>query len=510
LLLRRIELMPEPDALRALRHQAARVAADKLDDREAAVDLYEQAFEDDPSDDGAADALRALYEKLERWEPLLRFVQRLVDMADEATERADLRLECARICIDILESPSEGIEHLSAVLEELPSHQGAVDLQCKMLEKEKRDDELADLLNKQISLAHDAGEQDKELSYRVRAAELYESRLNDPEKAIEGYLGVLATDSGFRPALEALARLYEQQDQPESAAKMTEKLLDGAGDQLATLALKARDLFVAVDDGEAASRVLENVLSEGSGVASADVGRLRESLRGLYRDRQAWDKLAELVRVEAEEASDEDERVVLYRRAAEIHSTQRDDHGAAAELLEKASALRPDDRDLLLSLCNEYTASGRGKKTIEALLRVVESYGGRRSKELADIHQRIAAAHLAEGDHNAALEELGAARKMDPGSVGTLFELGTLSLRMVESGEGDKGEHIKRAGDSFRSLLLQRLDDDSPVTKADVFYHLAQVAQAEGDGKKAKQMAERALSNDKGHEKSKELLAQLG
>jgi hypothetical protein len=48
------------------------------------------------------------------------------------------------------------------------------------------------------------------------------------------------------------------------------------------------------------------------------------------------------------------------------------------------------------------------------------------------------------------------------------------------------------------------------VTKADVFYHLAQVAQAEGDGKKAKQMAERALSNDKGHEKSKELLAQLG
>jgi tetratricopeptide (TPR) repeat protein len=183
---------------------------------------------------------------------------------------------------------------------------------------------------------------------------------------------------------------------------------------------------------------------------------------------------------------------VQYRRAAEIHATERKDHAAAAALLEKASALKPDDRDLMLALCAELTASGRGKDAIAVLNRVVESYGGRRSKELADIHHRIASAHLAENDHNAALNELG-----------------TLSLRMAENGTDDKDEHLKRAGNAFRSLLLQRLDTDSPVSKADVFYSLALVSQAEGDKKKAIQMAERAIANDKSLDKAKSLLAEL-
>ncbi len=511
LLRRRIELMPEPDQLRELRHQAASVAADALGDKEAAVDLYEQAFEEDPRDEVAAKALRGLYESLESYEPLLRFTERLLDLADTPEERADLRLEAARICIDVLETPSEGIDHLNAVLDELPSHEGAVELLSKILEKEQRDDELAELLNSQIELAREAGDQRKELGYRVKAAELYETRLNDPDKAIDGYLGVLETDAGFRPALEALARLYRQQDQPGKSAEMYEKLLDGGdADSRTKHALQARDLYVAVGDKEAACRVLETVLGGDVEVSADDRSQLRNGLRSLYRERSAWDKLAELITTEANEASDDEEKVVLLRKAIEIHAKERGDHAAAAELLEQCLKIKPDDRELMLSLCDEYTASGRGKEAIEVLQRVVESYGGRRSKELADIHQRIASAYLAEGDNEAALGELESARKMDPGSVKILYELGSLSLRLADAGAGDKEEHTKRAGNAFRSLLLQRLDADSPVTKADVFYQLALVSNAEGDKKKAKQMAERALANDKSHELAKALVAELG
>lgn len=98
---------------------------------------------------------------------------------------------------------------------------------------------------------------------------------------------------------------------------------------------------------------------------------------------------------------------------------------------------------------------------------------------------------------------------MDPGSVTILFELGTLSLRLAESDEAAKADHVKRAGNAFRSLLLQRLDADAPVTKADVFYHLALVSNAEGDTKKAKQMVDRALSNDKEHDKATALREEL-
>ena len=60
-----------------------------------------------------------------------------------------------------------------------------------------------------------------------------------------------------------------------------------------------------------------------------------------------------------------------------------------------------------------------------------------------------------------------------------------------------------------RAVAAERLDADAPVTKADVFYHLALVSNAEGDTKKAKQMVDRALSNDKAHEKAKALREEL-
>lgn len=510
LLTRRMDLTPEAAELRELRHQAARVAANELDDSGSAIGLYEQAFEDDSGDEVASEALRELYTRLERFDDMLRFSERLIEMSDSADERAKLRLESARICIEVLNAPTEGIENLHAVLEEVPGHEGAVELLCSMLEKEGRDDELADLLKKQIDLAREDGEQKKELGFRVKLAELYESRLNDPDKAIEGYLGVLEADDAFRPALEALARLYEQQENPRSAAEMYEKLIaSGESEDIPRLVLKARDLYVDVDDREAASRVLEEALDKHDSLASDRVEQLRDGLRTLYREREAWDKLAGLIEKEAEEAEGHDEKVVKFRKAAEIHAKDRDDHAAAAGLLEKALELKSDDRDLMLSLCDEYTASGRGKDAIDVLNRVVESYGGRRSKELADIHHRIANAHLAEGDKGAAMKDLESARKMDPGSVVILNELGTLSLRMADDTGEDRAEHLKRAGNAFRSLLLQRLDADSPVSKSHVFYSLALVSQAEGDDKKAKQMAERALANDKSFEKAKTLLDEL-
>ena len=106
--------------------------------------------------------------------------------------------------------------------------------------------------------------------------------------------------------------------------------------------------------------------------------------------------------------------------------------------------------------------------------------------------------------------DIAPARKMDPGSVSVLGALGQLSIRMSDEADGEDGEvHLKRAGNNFRSLLLQRLDDDSPISKAEVFYYLAEVSIREGDNKKAKQMLERALSNDRTLEQAQALLDEL-
>ena len=506
LLSRRIELSPEASEQRELRHQAASLASSKLANREAAIDLYEQAFQEDPSDEVASQALRKLYEEAKQYDDMLRLLERLTELAGSAEERAKLRLQSAKMCIESLDAPTEGIEHLRAVLGDVPGHEEAVQLLSVMLEKQGRDDELAELLHKQISLAHEHGDRTAELGFRVRLAELYESRLNEPDKAIAGFLEVLEKDAGFRPALSALARLYEQQQQAAKAAAMLDRLLTGAEPvEAVKLALKACDLYVSVKDEEAACRALEGVLS-----SQPQVAELRDRLRGLYRARSAWDKLAALVAAEADAAAEPAEKVVLFRQAAEIQANQRADHGAAADLLRRALDLQPDDRDLMLALCDEYTASGRGKEAVEVLQRVVASYGGRRSKELADIHLRIASAYQSDGDNEAALREFEAARKMDPGSIKILSELGRLSLRLADAASGaERDAHIKSAGNSFRSLLLQKLDESSPVSKGEVFYYIGEVHRREGDNKKAIQMLERALAHDPKLEQAQTLLKDL-
>jgi len=191
--------------------------------------------------------------------------------------------------------------------------------------------------------------------------------------------------------------------------------------------------------------------------------------------------------------------VALLRKAATIHAGQRGDHGSAADALDRASKLRPDDRELLLALCDEYSASGRGKAAVDVLLKIVESYGTKRPKELGEIHRRLAKAYLADGENQRAMEELDKAFRIEPGNVNVLTLLGQVAMEI-----GD----YKKAQQMFRALLLQKLDESGPLKKSEVFLRLGEIHEKVGEAPKAIQMYERAIQTD-GLQAAKERLAAL-
>jgi len=279
-----------------------------------------------------------------------------------------------------------------------------------------------------------------------------------------------------------------------------------SGDEAVQIALRLSDLYTALKDEAAVRRVLEVGLN-----ANDRAPDVRKKLHALYEKQQAWAELAGLIKGDADVATEDGQKVQLYRKAAEIHLAKRNDPGAAADLLVKASELAPGDRDLLLTLCDAYSASGRGKQAAEVLQKIVESYGGRRSKELAAIHHRLAKAYLADGDKEKALADLEVAFKIDPGSVGILRDLGVLSMELGESIQDKpvRDGHFERAQKTFRALLLQKLDDSSPISKAETFYYIARILHAQGDDKKAIQQLDRSIDADKNFAPAKELLAKL-
>jgi tetratricopeptide (TPR) repeat protein len=495
LLVKRSELGADATTVRGLRRKAAEIARDKLNQPAKAITLYEQLFEDDPNDTDASSALRALHARANRYDDLGRLLERLVELAESPAARSALRLELAQLSEERFSAPDTAIELLRAVLEDEPGRGDAVVALSELYEKTKRDEELADLLSTQISGAQERGDIAAELSFQVRLGEVFDSRLGDREKAIDTYRAVLSRDPRHLGALEALARLLQSENRLPEAAEVLDQLLQASvGEEAATRALELSVVHQQLGSPENAAAALERGL-----LHNERSPELRSRLRASYEAMNAWEKLAALLSRDADFAANPEESVALLRQAAAIHGGRRNDHASAADVLDRASRLRPDDRELLLALCDEYSASGRGRAAADVLVKIIESYGSKRPKELGEIHRRLAKAYLAEGENQKAMEELDRAFRIEPGNVNVLTLLGQVAM--------DIGDY-KKAQQMFRALLLQKLDETGPVKKSEVFLRLGEIHEKLGEAPKAIQMYERAIQTD-GLEAAKERLAAL-
>lgn len=496
LLQRLTEVALDGTEVAQLRHRAAALAREQLNDSKRAVELYAQIFEDNPLDAAAANALRSLYADRAQFDDLARLLERLVDIAETPAARSQLRIELSLLNKDKFKAVDTAVELLRVVLEDEPSNSEAVVLLSRLFEDSGRDEELAELLNEQIAAAAERGDRAARLQFEVRLGEVYDAKLGDRQKAIETFARVLEQDPHHVSALRALARLQAASGQQAASAEVLERLIELVpGPEQLSIALELADAYSALSDTLRACGALERALAVQPSEAA-----VRERLRKLYRDGAAWEKLGNLIADDATRETDDNKRVQLLREAATIFAEQQKDRSRAAELLEKAVALKPDDRQLLMQLCDAYSSSGRAEESVRVLEQIVESYGGRRSKELADIHRRLAAAFQASGQLARAVEELDKAFRIEPGNVHVLSALGKMSLEV---------DDLKRAQQMFRALLLQKLEGDSPMTKAEVFYYLGLVHHRLDEKPKAVQMLERAIQTDPELSVAQELLAQL-
>jgi tetratricopeptide (TPR) repeat protein len=515
------------------------VFVEKLDDLPRAIEIYEGILEETPGDRAASQNLRDLYVREGRDKDLAKLFELLIETAESSGERSQHRLDLARLQEAKFGAPRDAVETLRAILEEEPAHEGAVHALSSLLEKTEQYEELAELLTSQIERARERGDVPIEISLRMNLAETYEQRLKDTPRALDAYESVLERDPAHRLALEAVARLSEGRAAWDRAASALAKLVEIGADgsdsvgQAIRLA-KAREQLGDVAGVESAlRRALELQPTNAS---------VREDLRALYEREKRWEALASLLVGDAEIIAAENpdaalapqllipassqsipppgrtsippaatlppppqtgplaDQVRLLRRAAEIHVKERHVPGDAVPILEKATALTPTDRELMLLLCEAYSAADRPRDAASVLERVIASFGNRRTKELSLYHHRLGRALASMGDKDVALAQFDMAFKIDPGSVGVLKDLGVLALETND---------LDRAQKTFRALLLQRLDPSLGISKGEVFYYLGEICAKQGDTQKAVQMLERAIENEPSLERAKAKLSEL-
>src|SRR6185295_9131272 len=185
----------------------------------------------------------------------------------------------------LLEDPNrveEAEQVLRSVLDEDPDHVRASVVLAELLERANRHEELAELLERQMSGAKERGDAEGVATLALRIGKNLE--IADRQRAVELYRESLEAAPRHRELLEALLRLLGPDDDGRERLGIMERLLElETGERAAALALKLVDLASSLDDPDAVERALR--LGYHACPTDPDI---RERLVAAYEERSDW------------------------------------------------------------------------------------------------------------------------------------------------------------------------------------------------------------------------------
>jgi len=397
----------EPDAARALKFEAARIAADKLEDLALAAEAYEALRRDDPADREAWEPLLGVYRKSGDRRRLVALLDAVVDYVDDASERARLRFERVRTMLEGKDlDDAEAAPLLREIVDEDGSQVDAALMLATILERTGDREGLVDLLGRQIDAAKDRGDPAAVASLALRLGALLEE--SDRVVARNVYYTGLDWEPQNWLLLDALLRMLEgPEDAAERADVVERRLATEASPAAEEMALALHAARIELGDEAAAERALE--VGFRAFPASA---LLRGRLEDAYRERSDRRKLAELIVLDAGARVDPGERLSRLKEAAAIWRGELNDPGAAAAALGLAREVTPGDAPLLREHVDALVEAGERATALAelgAFLDSLESGDAGRARVLA----MRAAVRAAGQDAEGALADLEGAFEID-------------------------------------------------------------------------------------------------
>jgi tetratricopeptide (TPR) repeat protein len=480
-----------------LKSRIAAIWAEKIGDLDHAVEAYRDLLDHAPDSHAALDALEELERRRGDFTAVQEVLVRKLQAAGGGAAQIPVYKKLVQLAVEKHNSPDDAIGYLHEILTLQPDEAEANARLTALLEKTERYNDLIDVLTEQANRRAAAGDTAGEIALLVRAADVWEARLGNPEASTEILERILARDPDNVRALMSLAHIYEAAHDVDKAR--------------ATL---ARAVELAETPGERAELHyrLGNLEADAGGEAAGEASFLRAldadqshagalaALEKLARARGDFARVAELLALRAEQLPPA-ERRPLYVELAQVYGDKLKQPAAALPYLEELKRQSPDDATVLEPLADLYFAAGKHDEALPLYRALVEKLGkGKRSRDLARLNQRIGAIAERRGDGKLALEHYNLAFQIDPQHTPTMVALGR--LYMAES-DWEKARRI------YRSMLLQNLDPNAGVSKADVYLHLGEIHEKLGETPKAAGMYERGLELDGQHAALRSAIARV-
>ncbi len=348
-------------AVRAMAlYRAARVEADRMGDLERATALLERASADKPDDSMLLEELARLYELGKRYDALAGAFERLVAHAEGPAQKVGLMHRIGQIAEERLGDDTQALRWYGQALAQDPTYVPGLQAQGALFARRQQ---WAELVAMHLAEADAQTDSTRRAAAHARVAEIYESQLGAPGKAVEHHARALGMAPGYGPSFKALSRLYAEAGKHRELVELYERAVEGAPDaetrvtylfkigRLHEDALGAPALALA-----AYRRVLD--------VEPGHLGAIHAMQRAAERAAE-WKELVVALELEAGVVKDAVRICALLNRAGEICDERLDDREGALMRYRKVIALDPRYAPALSSLGRLYYKAARWEELIE-------------------------------------------------------------------------------------------------------------------------------------------------
>jgi tetratricopeptide (TPR) repeat protein len=207
LLRKKAAAVEAPEEKIALLLRVANLYIERFQNQAEAIKCFEAILEIDAANPEAIAYLKQMYEKRRDWDRLIAVLRQEVGRIEDTSERARRWAEVAKLATEKLKKVPVSIELWSKVLEIDNSDAEALAELEKLYEREKRWEELAAVLQKQVDLTVDPAKRGVLLP---KLALLCTEKLQKLDRAIVAWKTLLDAEPDNRRAQDALRKLYLQ------------------------------------------------------------------------------------------------------------------------------------------------------------------------------------------------------------------------------------------------------------------------------------------------------------
>jgi golgin subfamily B member 1 len=324
-----------------VRARLARLASDRLDNVEEAVEGWKRVLDLRGEDAEALWALADLYQQQSRWAELTDVLERNFDIAESDEERVNILSRRARLFLEQLSREDEALETWNRVLDIDYANIPALRAVASIWRQKSDAQELVTALHAIIDRVGGLIESDELVAVYRELGKTYGRSLEQPYEAAEAWRHLLEVDAGDFEAMDELEAIYRADEQWVEiiGIKMQRaEALPSSEEKIREL-LETTELWkIQVGEYDRATTAFDRILAVDPKHVEAF-----EALESLHTSAERWEALIELYLNRLETREEVQERSDLLRRIAKIFEEKLGDNNQAFDAL--VNAFSEDYRD---------------------------------------------------------------------------------------------------------------------------------------------------------------------